>query len=188
MKIGVSATSGSRAAFRAFIASLRETGSLGPEPVTARGWMIPIGALPKTSGERVLAVGDAAGQTKPTTGGGLYYGLLCARLAAEVLGAALRSDRLGAGGLAEYERRWRAVLGRELGSAQRFRRIYERLSDADIDRLFEFAAQDGIMRMLEEHANFDWHRRMLVQVALRFPLSRLLVRALRGEPLAEYAR
>ena len=41
--------------------------------------------------DRVLAVGDAAGLAKPTTGGGIYYSLLSGRLAAEVLVSALRA-------------------------------------------------------------------------------------------------
>jgi len=46
---------------------------------------IPLNPLPKTYRERMIAVGDAAGQVKPTTGGGIYYGLLCADMAAEVI-------------------------------------------------------------------------------------------------------
>ena len=39
-----------------------------------------------------LAVGDAAGLVKPTTGGGIYYGLLTGHLAAEVLSGALARE------------------------------------------------------------------------------------------------
>ncbi|GAI10492.1 unnamed protein product, partial [marine sediment metagenome] len=41
-------------------------------------------------------VGDAAGQVKPTTGGGIYYGLLCADIAANNLHRALENDDLSA--------------------------------------------------------------------------------------------
>jgi flavin-dependent dehydrogenase len=43
---------------------------------------IPLRPLRKTCGERILVVGDAAGQVKPTSGGGIYYGMLCADIAA----------------------------------------------------------------------------------------------------------
>ena len=39
-------------------------------------WGIPLRPLRKTYADRVLVVGDAAGQVKPTTGGGIYYSLL----------------------------------------------------------------------------------------------------------------
>ena len=59
-------------------------------------------------------VGDAAGQVKPTTGGGIYYGLLCADIAANNLHRALDADDLSARNLANYEREWKKKLGREL--------------------------------------------------------------------------
>ena len=43
---------------------------------------IPLKPLPRTYGDRLIVAGDAAGQVKPTTGGGIYYGLLCADIAA----------------------------------------------------------------------------------------------------------
>jgi flavin-dependent dehydrogenase len=42
----------------------------------------------------VLSVGDAAGQVKPTTGGGLYLGALGAMAAADVLREVLARDDL----------------------------------------------------------------------------------------------
>ena len=36
-------------------------------------WGIPLKPLPRTFGDRVVVVGDAAGQVKPTPGGGIYY-------------------------------------------------------------------------------------------------------------------
>ena len=55
---------------------------------------IPLGTLPRTYGDRVLVIGDAAGQVKPTTGGGIYFGHLGTQMAAEVLHQALASDDL----------------------------------------------------------------------------------------------
>ena len=51
------------------------------EPVEARSWVVPIVPLARTYGERVLAVGDAAGQVKSTSGGGIYFGMLSAQIA-----------------------------------------------------------------------------------------------------------
>jgi len=176
VKIGVTVIDGSsQAAFRAFLELLRRRGELEPDGLTARGWMIPIAPLSKTYSDRVVAVGDAAGQTKPTTGGGLYYGLLCARIAAEVIANGIRRRDLSSRSLAEYERRWRHVLRRELAAASRFRRLFERLSDADIDRLFAFLAQDGFMKRLERNMDFDWHRNAILQTLQERPLAGILL-------------
>ena len=56
--------------------------------------LLPLGPVRRTYGDRVLAVGDAAGLAKPTTGGGIYYSLLSGQIAARVLAERLRDDRL----------------------------------------------------------------------------------------------
>ena len=62
---------------------------------------IPLGPIKKTSAERVALVGDAGAQTKPTSGGGVYTGLVCAGHLADVADEALRADDLSAKRLAE---------------------------------------------------------------------------------------
>ena len=54
--------------------------------------ILPLGPVTRTYADRVVAVGDAAGLVKPTTGGGIYYGLLSGSIAAEVLGDALQGE------------------------------------------------------------------------------------------------
>ena len=64
--------------------------------------MLPLGPVSKTFADRVVAVGDAAGLVKPTTGGGIHYSLLSGSLAAEVLDGGLQRDRLHAAALGQY--------------------------------------------------------------------------------------
>src|SRR6185503_17171412 len=105
--------------------------------------MLPLAPIPRTYTDRVLAVGDAAGLVKATTGGGIYYSLLIAGMASDVLGSALRADRLQASALQPYEAAWKARLGPELKAQLRLRLLSQRLSDADIDAFFELAQTDG---------------------------------------------
>lgn len=46
---------------------------------------IPLKRIPKSYGERLVIVGEAAGQVKTTTGGGIYFGFLCAEMAAQTI-------------------------------------------------------------------------------------------------------
>ena len=85
--------------------------------------------LRKTCGERILVVGDAAGQVKPTSGGGIYYGMLCADIAANTLNTALHRDDLSVKNLSRYDREWRRKLGREIMIGYWARKLFERLSD-----------------------------------------------------------
>lgn len=96
---------------------------------------IPIGTLPKTHGRRVLLVGDAAAQVKPLSGGGIFTGMRCAEIAAEVASTALARGDLSEPSLAEYDRRWREELGEEFRRALYLRRLVTRLSDEELDRV-----------------------------------------------------
>jgi digeranylgeranylglycerophospholipid reductase len=75
---------------------------------------IPLRSLPKTYADRVLVVGEAAGQVKPTTGGGIYFGLLGANIAADTLHQALLNNDFSSKRLASYQDIWHRLLKREL--------------------------------------------------------------------------
>jgi flavin-dependent dehydrogenase len=111
----------------------------------------------KTYGPRLLAVGDAAGLVKPTTGGGIYYGLISGQIAAEVLNPALRENDLSEARLHAYEDRWQSRLGSEIRIGLKFRSLASRLSDSAIDSLVELARIDGLVPLLEQTADFNWH-------------------------------
>ena len=49
------------------------------KPIQYLAGGIPIGTVPKSYGNNVMLVGDAAGQVKPTSGGGVYTSIICAR-------------------------------------------------------------------------------------------------------------
>jgi digeranylgeranylglycerophospholipid reductase len=157
-KVGLLCERDAGTRFQAFASTIRSAHRIEdpwPEP---RLRALPLGPVPRTWTGRILAVGDAAGLVKPTTGGGIYYGLLTGHLAAGVLAEALASDRLGARRLKKYERRWRARLGPEIRAGLAFRGVAARLNDSAVDRLMELARVDGIVPLLQETADFNWHR------------------------------
>ncbi|HUU08734.1 MAG TPA: hypothetical protein VMW61_04385, partial [Dehalococcoidales bacterium] len=153
----------------------------------AQGKIVSAGAKPgyrgillkppaRTYGDRLLVVGGAAGQVKPTTGGGIYYGLLCADIAVDTLHQALGRGDLSARSLAGYEKGWRRRLGRELRTGYWARKLYEHMTDAQIDRAFDIIKSSGIDDALlkAEDVSFDWHG----EVILRLVGHQLLARAI----------
>ena len=106
---------------------LQEEGKITEVIKSPARWGIPLRPLPRSHGERVLVVGDAAGQVKPTTGGGIYYSLVASDVAAETLRTALIEDNLSASSLSYYEKSWRSALSKELEVGYSARRIFEGL-------------------------------------------------------------
>lgn len=137
---------------------------------------IPLKPLARTYSDRLLVVGTAAGQVKPTTGGGIYYGLLGADMAANNLHQALKSDALSAKNLANYGREWKRKLGWELRVGYWARRFYERLSDHQIDRIFDIVKSNGIDEALlkADDLSFDWHGRVVLRLIGHQALSRTI--------------
>jgi geranylgeranyl reductase family protein len=127
---------------------------------------IPLQPLTKTYTERLVIVGDAAGQVKPTTGGGIYYSLLCADIAANTLQQALANNALSARNLATYEQAWKRRLRQELRMGYWARKFYERLSDSQIDRIFDIIKSNGIDEALlkVEDLSFDWHSSLVLRL------------------------
>jgi len=142
----------------------------------SRSWVVPVLPLRRTAGERVLAVGDAAGQVKPTSGGGIYYGMLSAREAADTAAEALRRGTLTRGGLEAYERRWRDRLGFDLTIGSLFRRLFARMTDADIDEFFRTLGSNGLLERVAGHISFDWHRHLIGFLLTHPGLARILLR------------
>jgi geranylgeranyl reductase family protein len=136
--------------------------------------------LPRSYGERVLVVGEAAGQVKATTGGGIYYGLLAARLAAETIGRAFSTGCYSATTLQSYERAWRALLADELALGLSFRKLYGWISDRQMDGILHYIARDGLKDLIRRQANFDWHRNLIVDLRKQLPLGGLGLNSLLG--------
>ncbi|HTN42810.1 MAG TPA: NAD(P)/FAD-dependent oxidoreductase [Nitrospiria bacterium] len=118
---------------------------------------IPVGTLDETVADRLMVVGEAAGQVKTTTQGGIYYGLLCAETAARAAVGAFRAGDLSRAALSPYDRSWRARLGAELRLGLLLREFYSGLSDRQVDRLFDLAGLEGVLPLIERKVHFDWH-------------------------------
>ena len=146
-----------------------------PEP---RQKVLPLSAIARTYGNRLLVVGDAAGLVKPTTGGGIYYSLLSATLAADALIDALARGDLEAHSLAGYERRWREHLDAELSTQLSLRVLAQRMRDEDIESLFELALTDGVMPIVRRTATFNRHRQLILALFKHPPARQILFRSI----------
>ncbi|MFH1126212.1 MAG: geranylgeranyl reductase family protein [Candidatus Altiarchaeota archaeon] len=92
----------------------------------------------KTQFRNINLVGDAAGQVKATTGGGVVMGGIAAKYA--------HSE--------DYERLWRRDIGGELGLHLKIYRFISKLSDRNIDRLLKITSEGR--SSLENHGDMDY--------------------------------
>lgn len=172
VRIGVMATREAVGWYRAMTRRLAERWGLeSADDERPRVKFLPLRSIERTYGDRLLVIGDAAGLVKPTTGGGIYYSVLSAMLASEVAAGALAADRLDDAALAPYQARWRKRLSREFQAQGALRSIAQRMSDRQIDALFQLALSDGVMPLVRKTASFN-HHRPLIQALLRHAPAR----------------
>lgn len=96
----------------------RFTDRYDTEPDRRFSGLIPIGPPETVSTDRVFLLGDAAGQTKPFTGGGIRYGMRAADHAAATI------DPHDLSTTAAYERAWRNDLATEIRLGKLLRACY----------------------------------------------------------------
>jgi len=138
----------------------------GARPTAIRDGLIPIPVKRQTARGEILLVGDAAGHVKPFSGGGLYFGGLCAHVAGHALARAARGDAAAReAAFADYERVTRALLVAETRFGARARRLCDALPDDDWSRLLRTLDQPGLVALLNAHADLDHLRRTARRVA-----------------------
>ena len=157
----------------------------------ARWPVLTGGPIEKTHGDGLLLVGDVAGHTKPTTGGGVILGGMCAMMAAETAIQALEEGDYSAGFLGRYDERWREALGGEFSSMLGMRRFLNSIPDSRMNRIFASVKSAGLEPTLEtfiEEVDMDLQSGVL-RKALTHPgmlrvmassLGRLALGELRG--------
>ncbi len=111
---------------------------------------IPLGGRPRSYGDRTLLIGDAAGQVKPVSGGGLFPICKAAPILAETAKKSLLEDALSAERLRDYEKGWKKEIGRELSRGYKIRKMFTNLSDGDLNKIFEIIDRDDMRSILNE--------------------------------------
>ena len=174
VRVGVMTSRDPLGCYHRMLARIAESWGVEDLQPPPRQKLLPLGAIDRTYADRALVIGDAAGLVKPTTGGGIHYSVWSAALAADVAVDALAADRLDAAALASYERQWRDRLGEEFAEQRSLRDLVTRLSDQEINELFDLARTDGVMPIVRKTAQFNHHRH-LIRALLRHPPARKIL-------------
>ena len=116
---------------------------------------IPIGPPEKTVSDGVLLVGDAAGQAKPTSGGGIYTGAFAAKIAGKVAAEAALEGDTSAERLSEYDQLWRKGLGKELEIGMKIHDYMGKLEDRQLNDLIGSLNTPSILNTITDYGDMD---------------------------------
>ncbi|MEW5955192.1 MAG: NAD(P)/FAD-dependent oxidoreductase [Candidatus Micrarchaeota archaeon] len=113
--------------------------------------VIPLAVRKRTQKDNVLLVGDAAGQVKATTGGGIVFGSLCAKTAAECVARHLHEETP-----LDYENNWRARYGTTLGLHSLLREAINATPNSLLKIKLAAASALGLGKLVERFADMDF--------------------------------
>src|SRR5207245_4442331 len=108
-------------------------------------------------------VGDAAGQVKKTSGGGIVMGGYCGKRGGIAAAAAdthsgMESERF----LRNYDTQWREKFGSDLRKMGLARKLFASLSDETLDRLFT-VLRDNVSE-IEEEGDMDFQGKIITRM------------------------
>jgi digeranylgeranylglycerophospholipid reductase len=130
------------------------------------------------SGKSVI-IGDAAGQSKPTTAGGIYTCGMGGVYAGQAIGKAIKNkdDSI----LGEYEKNWLDLFKSEFDKMLLARRLLERLDNKAIDELFAAIPHEKIEEA-SATGDFDFHSAAIAKI-LGAKAAAKMVKAILGNEI-----
>ena len=97
---------------------------------------VPVcGSIARTVSNGLMLVGDAARQSDPVTGGGIFNSMWAGDIAGKVAANAIRRSDVSAESLQEYEKKWRVELGRDLDMGMVVKERFTRMTDDELNTL-----------------------------------------------------
>lgn len=117
------------------------------------------GMIPKFNSKKkivennTILIGDAAGQVKPTTGGGLISGFNCAEI------ASVNSDKMlhdeDNNHLINYEKEYYKRYGNEFKTQQNVQNIIKDMTEDDFNYMFKQLKEYNVDKIISEHGDMD---------------------------------
>jgi len=108
-----------------------------------------------------MIVGDAAGQAKPTTAGGIFSCGMAGIMAGKSVVQALKTDDPSK--LMNYQKLWKNKFGKEFEKQKLARKILSRLDNYTVNKLFESITPEIIQDMSDKD-DFDFHTSSIVKL------------------------
>jgi geranylgeranyl reductase family protein len=108
-----------------------------------------------------VIVGDAAGQAKPTTAGGIFSCGMAGILAGRAIAAALETG--DSSSLTNYEKQWKEKFGKEFEKQNLARKILARLDNDTVNKLFNSITPE-IEDDISNKEDFDFHTSSILRL------------------------
>jgi geranylgeranyl reductase family protein len=144
--------------------------------ISKRFHSIPLGGpIPKFSLNGFMALGDVASQVKPTTGGGVVFGLRSSIIAAQVASIAIDNNNISSNFLKLYQNRYMKAFSFDFRVMLRIRAFLDSFSDQKFSKILRFCKKIGLNNSIGNIDEIDLQGRTLFKTIVRPKVSATLV-------------
>ena len=119
------------------------------------------GPIEKFVEGKTIIIGDAAGQAKPTTAGGIFTSGMGGVYAGQAISKFLKTNEIS--DLHNYQKKWTERFGKEFEKQLLARKILERINNQTINKLFESITPE-ITNEISEKDDFDFHTSSIIKL------------------------
>jgi len=119
------------------------------------------GPIKKFVEGKTVIIGDAAGQAKPTTAGGIFTSGMGGVYAGQAISEFLKTNNRDE--LDQYQKKWMERFGKEFEKQLLARKILERIDNNTINKLFETITPE-IIKEISEKDDFDFHTGAIIKL------------------------
>ena len=109
----------------------------------------------------VVTVGDAAGQSKPTTAGGIYSCGMGGIMAGKAIAKYLETNDDFQ--LMQYQESWYSKFGKEFEKQQLARKVLQKIDNKTVDKIFDMITPE-ILSEISSKDDFDFHTASIIKL------------------------
>jgi geranylgeranyl reductase family protein len=127
---------------------------------------VPMGSPKTIIKDKAVILGDSAGMAKPTSGGGIYPGLLAAN---DLATSIQKEGEVSIKALDGFRSSWLTGYGRELERSRFFRKIISQVKDEEIEEVIERLSDPVLLKIINEEGDIDHPLRLALLLIRKDP-------------------
>ncbi len=133
------------------------------------GGTVPLGCLDKIVDSNILLAGDSAAQVKPTSGGGIFPGLLCAKHCSKTILESFGKGSFNKKNLKKYQSSCKLEIGRELAIGMRVRNVFKKLNDQQLEKYINKLNTRQTIEIINEFGDIDFPSKLVLPLLKKNP-------------------
>ncbi len=152
--------------------------------IDQQGGIIPYGVMNKLAFDNILLLGDAAGQVKATTGGGIVMLLTAAKYASNCIHRCFEKENFSKRIIQKYyEKPCSQTIGKELKLHYIIRLILENFRNKDFDNFFKIIKEAKIEHLITFYGDMDFPKTLVIKLLLNRTVLSFMFKFLIKNPL-----